>query len=211
MHYQKIIIGSTLIEFHNNWLGEETVVVNGQIVSRKSSVWGAHHYFTVFENGHTIRYVLTSKADPSYQVYLDLRRNGELIKRNITVPSRGNNNPVKRRPRNNQAKRDGLAKLREYELEEALIDFKKAQELDPQDPEIYFHMACAYSILERTAEGFEAIKKAKELGFKDDDTILKHDMLAFLRIQDAFEGFLNSGFKEYDKKLMDQGEDDVVE
>jgi len=134
-----------------------------------------------------------------------------LIKRNITVPSRGNNNPIKRRPRNNQAKRDGLAKLREYELEEALIDFKKAQELDPQDPEIYFHMACAYSILEKTKEGFEAIKKAKELGFKDDDTILKHDMLAFLRIQDAFEGFLNSGFKEYDKKLMDQGEDDVVE
>ena len=211
MHYQKIIVGKTFIEFHNNWLGEETVVVNGQIVSRKSSVWGAHHYFTVIENGHTVRYVLTSKADPSYQVYLDLRRNGELIKRNIPVPSRGNNTPVKRRPRNNQAKRDGLAKLREYELEEALADFKKANELDPQDAEIYFHMACAYSILERTEEGFEAIKKAKELGFKDDDTILKHDMLAFLRIQDAFEGFLNSGFKEYDKELIDNGRDDFVE
>jgi len=202
MHYQKIIVGRTFIEFHNNWLGEETVVVNGQIVSRKSSVWGAHHYFTVMENGHTVRYVLTSKADPSYQVYLDLRRNGELIKRNISVPSRGTNNPKHRRPRNNQAKRDGLAKLREYELKEALADFEKALKIDPHDPEIYFHMACAYSVLEKTQAGFEALKKAKELGLKDDDTILKHDMLAYLRIQDAFEDFLNSGFTEYDANLF---------
>lgn len=210
MHYQKIIVDQTFIEFHNNWLGEETVVVNGQIVSRKSSVWGAHHYFTVIENGHTVRYVLTSKADPSYQVYLDLRRNGELIKRNISVPSRGNDSPKPRRPRNNQAKRDGLAKLREYELKEALADFKKALEVDPHDSEIYFHMACAYSILEKTEAGFEALKKAKELGLKDDDTILKHDMLAFLRIQDAFEGFLNSGFKEYDKKMLGPSEEDLA-
>jgi len=202
MHYQKIVLGKTFIEFHNSWQGEETVVVNGQIVSRKSSVWGTHHYFTVIENGRTIRYILTSKADPEHRVSLDLRRNGELIERNIAVPARSGPTSRRRRPRNNPAKKEGLARLQEYELEEALESFKKALEIDPQDAEIYFHMACAYSNLERTAEGFEALKKAKEHGFKEDDTILKHDMLAYLRIQDAFEGFLDSGFTEYDETLF---------
>ena len=202
MHYQKIVLGKTFIEFHNSWQGEETVVVNGQIVSRKSSVWGTHHYFTVIENGRTIRYILTSKADPEHRVSLDLRRNGELIERDIPVPSRSGTTSRRRRPRNNPAKKEGLAKLQEYDLEEALASFHKALEVDPQDGEIYFHMACAYSNLERTLEGFEALKKAKENGFKEDDTILKHDMLAYLRIQDAFEGFLDSGFTEYDAISM---------
>lgn len=205
MHYQKIIIGKTFIEFHNNWLGEESVVVNGQVVSKKASVWGAQHYFTVIENGHTIRYILTSKADPTHQVYLDLRRNGELIKRNIPVPTRGGGTTRKRRPRNNPSKHEGLAKLKEYELDEAVEALIKAAEIDPQDSEVYFHLACAYSVLEKTKEGYDALRKAKELGLKDDDTILKHDMLAYLRIQDAFEDFLNSGFTAYDPALLDNG------
>ncbi len=32
---KKINIGETVFEFHNNWLGEETVIVDGQIVSKK--------------------------------------------------------------------------------------------------------------------------------------------------------------------------------
>jgi len=204
MHYQKLLVGKTFIEFHNNWLGEETVVVNGQIVSRKSSIWGIHHYFTVIENGRTVRYILTSKADLEHNVSLDLRRNGEILQRNIPVPARNSGAKRYTRPRSNPSKKSGLAKLREYELEEALANFDKALEVDPRDPEIYFHKACAYSNLERTVDGFEALRKAKEYGFNDTDTILKHDMLAFLRIQDAFEAFMDSGFTEYDKEALEE-------
>lgn len=67
-------------------------------------------------------------------------------------------------------------------------------------------MACAYSVLERPWEGFEALKKAKELHLQDTEAILNHDMLAFLRMRDAFEGFLNSEFKAYDKNLLKKKE-----
>ena len=36
---------------------------------------------------------------------------------------------------------------------------------------------------------------------------LNHDMLAYLRMHDAFEGFLNSGFREYDPDLVEDNED----
>ncbi len=44
MYYKKIKTEKNIIEFHNNWLGVETVIVNGQIVSKKTSLLGAHHH-----------------------------------------------------------------------------------------------------------------------------------------------------------------------
>lgn len=80
MHYKKITLDNLIIEFHNNWLGQETVIVNGQIVSKKSSVWGAHHDFTLLENGHPANYILTTKVNASFEVFIDLRKNGKLVK-----------------------------------------------------------------------------------------------------------------------------------
>ncbi|MCB0589003.1 MAG: hypothetical protein KDD06_27190, partial [Phaeodactylibacter sp.] len=74
------------IEFHNNWLGEETVIVNGQVVSKKSSIWGTNHYFAIPENGADVKYILTSKLTDGMQVALDLIRNGELVQENVPVP-----------------------------------------------------------------------------------------------------------------------------
>ena len=196
MQYKKLTSGDIIIEFHNNWLGEETVIVNGQIVSKKSSIWGAHHYFTVMEDGHTVRYVLTTKFDMmTSQVLIDLKKNGQLIHENVRVPY-----GFKPRTPKNKAKKIGIAKLKEYDLEDAVTELQKALDVNNEDPEIYFHMACAYSILERTEEGFECLKQAVAKGLPDTEIILNHDMLAFLRIHDAFEDFLNSGFKEYEIK-----------
>jgi hypothetical protein len=154
MLYQKLHSGETVIEFHNSWLGEETVIVNGQVVSKKSSVWGTNHYFTAMENGRNVRYILTTRVNEGLQVVLDLSRNGVLVQENVPV----NFGWKPGKPRN-KAKKEGLLKLKEYDLEDALVDLKNALESDPEDPEIYFHMACAYSVLEQTPEGFECLKK----------------------------------------------------
>ncbi|MEM8909346.1 MAG: tetratricopeptide repeat protein [Bacteroidota bacterium] len=192
MYYQKVTIGEVIIEFHNNWLGEETVIVNGQIVSKKSSVWGTNHYFTVVEDGHAMRYILTTRVDDHMQIVMDLSQNGKLLQESI--PVKYGSKPKKPGAK---AKKQGLAYLKEYDLDAALEAFTKALENNPKDPEVYFHMACAYSILEKTTQGFEALKNAIDYGLLDREMILNHDMLAFLRMHDAFEGFFNSDFTVY--------------
>ncbi len=199
MQYQKIISGETVIEFHNNWLGQETVIINGQIVSKKSSILGTHHHFKVIEHGDSATYVLTTKVDSSLQVFLDLRRNGEMVQEDI--PVRFGTKP--KRPENT-AKKNGIVKLKEYDLQDAIIDLKKAIDIDPDDPEIYFYLACANSLLERPFDGFESIKIAVEKKLQDTEMILNHDMLAFLRMHPAFEDFLNSNFTKYDTALIEK-------
>lgn len=193
MQYKKIHIDNVVIEFHNNWLGEETVIVNGKMVSKKSSVWGTNHYFNVFENGHLNRYILTTKVNDGLQVVLDLTKNGRLIQRD--VPVQFDTRAFKFR---NKEKKKGMAALKEYELKKAVKHFKEALKQSPKDPEIHFHLACAYSVLEEGEVGFESLKNAVAYGLKDTEKILNHDMLAFIRIQDAFEDFLNSNFTQYD-------------
>jgi len=39
------------IEFHNSWLGKETVKVDGQTVSAKRSLLGADHVFSILSDG----------------------------------------------------------------------------------------------------------------------------------------------------------------
>lgn len=185
MQYQKLKQGDTIIEFHNNWLGEETVIANGQIVSKQSSIWGTNHHFTIMEDGHPVKYVLTSKVNANMQVMLDLIRNGEPVQENVVVMW----GSVPPRPEN-KYKKEGLKLLKEYDLEEAVEKFQRALELNVKDPETYFHLACAYSLLERTNDGFMALKNALTYGLKDVEMILNHDMLAFLRMQKEFETFI---------------------
>lgn len=171
-------------------------MVNGQVVSKKSSVWGTNHYFNVMEDGHHVCYILTTRINEGLQVVLDLSRNGVLIQEEVPVKYSWKTPWLQ-----NKTKKDGLAKLKEYDLEEALANFERALEENPKDAEVHFHMACAYSVLERTREGFEALKNSVAYGLRDQEEILKHDMLAFLRMHEAFEGFLDSGFTEYDEGL----------
>lgn len=198
MQYQKLNSGKTIIEFHNNWLGEETVIVNGQIVSKKFSILGAHHPFTVMEDGKKVRYALISKLN-GIEVLLDLKRNGKVVHED--VPVRWGTSSQK--PKNSE-KTDGIAKLNAYSLQEALELFEKALDIDVDDPEIHFHMACAYSVLERPIEAFESLKQAVDSGLSNTEAILNHDMLAYLRMTPAFEGFLASNFTRYDKELAEK-------
>ncbi len=197
MQYKKLSSGKTIIEFHNNWLGVETVIVNGQTVSKQTSFLGCHHHFNVLEDGHMARYVLTTKMDMNMQVLIDLKRNGKNVYEDEVIPySSKPNKPI------NKFKKKGILKVKEYDLEEGIEDLKKALDLDPDDSEIYFYMACAYSILEKSEEGFEAIKSAVANRLTNTEEILNHDMLAYLRMNPAFEGFFKSNFTKYDKKLI---------
>lgn len=193
MYYKKIKVGSSIIEFHNNWLGEETVIVNGQVLSKKSSILGAHHYFTIFEDGRVVPYILTTKIGALGQVLVDIRRDGVVVEENIHI-----NFGTAQKTRNNEHKIAGIKNLKEYNIDEAELAFKKALEFDRNDPEIYFYLACCYSMEEKTREGFECLRLAVDNKLNDVETILNHEMLAYIRIQDEFEDFLNSNFTKYD-------------
>lgn len=198
MHYKKLTSGNTIIEFHNNWLGEETVVVNGQVVSKKSSILGIDHPFTIMENGASARYILTSKVNDRLEVFLDLRKNRQLIQENVPVL----NGAASRKPSDTSYKLSGLNKLKEFKLEEALEDFELALDKTPDDPEIYFHLACVYSVLEQPLKGFESLREAIRFGLRNQDEILTHEMLAFLRIHPEFEIFINSGYTHIDASKL---------
>lgn len=190
MNYIKIVSGPTLIEFHNSLWGEETVKVNGQIVSKQSSFLGVQHFFNVNEDGEDVRYVLISKIGTSYLPVLDLFRNGVAIKQNVPIaygeaPS-------------NAFKKKGIYLLNRYKVDEALEQFTKAKELDAFDAEIYLYFACIYSLKEDCQKGFEYLSLARQKNLSDLTIIDKHDMLAYLRIQDAFEDFKKSGYTKFD-------------
>lgn len=196
MHYKKLQVDNLIIEFHNNWLGEESVLVNGQLVSKKSSIMGTDHHFTVLENGSMARYVLSSKVDQAMHVYLDLRKNHKIIQENIPIIAWGKNDSQKNQT--SPYKNEGLKKLNDYKIEEAIEDLLKALDKNHEDPEIYFHLACAYSILENPEKGFENLENALKFGLKNKDNILTHEMLAFLRIHEGFEEFMEKNFTKSD-------------
>jgi len=199
---QKITLEDVIIEFHNNWLGKEIVIVNGHVVSKKSSVWGAHHDFTLLENGHPMNYILTTKVNGKMQVFIDLRKNGKIIREDVAVGFGGR----PKMPKNN-FKKKGIELIRSYAIREGITELKKSLELSLKDAEIYFHLACAYFIEEEVINGFESLKMAVKYHLQNMEAILNEDMLAYLRMNEEFENFLNSDFTEYDKeKILSRGE-----
>lgn len=102
---------------------------------------------------------------------------------------------AKRSVRNNPFKKSGIKKYKDYDIQEAILDFEKGIKLEPHDISLHFNMASAYSLLENKEAAYKYLARAVELGFADFNKIDTHDDLAFLRIQEDFEAFKNSGFK----------------
>jgi tetratricopeptide (TPR) repeat protein len=200
MQYHKFTVEKTIIEFHNSWLGEETVIVNGKLVSKKSSIMGITHPFEVHEKGIDYMYELTSEMLNDGSVILHLRRNGKLIEGN--VPLKYGSRP---KPPGLKAKKEGIAKLNAYAVEEAIPFFEEAIKKDENDAEAYFHLACAYSILEKPDEGFGALKKSLKLNLPNREAILSHDMLAFLRMHQDFEAFWEKHSEKKPEKKEKKG------
>lgn len=100
-----------------------------------------------------------------------------------------------RKPRTNPFKKSGIKKYKEFDLEDAIIDFNKGLEIDPTDVALHFNIACAYSLTEQKEKAFFHLAKAVELGFNDFEKIKTHDDLAFVRIQPEFEKFQENDYR----------------
>lgn len=130
--------------------------------------------------------------------------------------------PSKKRPtrrsrtRQNPFKKSGVRKYKEYDIEEAIDDFKKGLKIEPNDIALDFNLACAYSLLENKEEAFNHLDSAVKNGLKDYEKILNHEDLAFVRIQPEFEDFKNNQFqiqtkkKEKEPEETNQPMDDVL-
>ena len=54
MKFSTVQLGNNKIEIFNSYLGKETIKVNGEIVSEKSSITGATHTFKIVENDRKV-------------------------------------------------------------------------------------------------------------------------------------------------------------
>ena len=113
-------------------------------------------------------------------------------------PSRSHYENQKRRKniiKDNPFKISGIKRLKDFELDLAQADLTRALELSPDDNEIHFSLGKLYSLEEQKHKSFYHLKKAIDLGFADVSQIKSTDELAYLRIQDEFEEFQNSGYR----------------
>ncbi|MBT8232751.1 MAG: NINE protein [Saprospiraceae bacterium] len=104
-----------------------------------------------------------------------------------------------KRQRSNPFKKSAFKKYKEFDLEDAISDYKQALEIAPEDKEIHFYMGAVYSMLEKKGKSFFHLDKAIKLGFSPKEKILEMDEFAYLRIQPEFESFKDNGFTIGDK------------
>lgn len=94
-------------------------------------------------------------------------------------------------------KNSGIKKYKDFDLQDAIQDFKSGLALTPNDPALHFNIACAYSLTEQKTLTYRHLALAVASGLKDVERILTHDDLAYIRIQPEFDAFRASGFKNY--------------
>lgn len=90
MKFTTIHLGENKIEFFNSMLGKETVKVNGEIVSTKSSISGAEHLFTISENNKMVDCKLVTGLSMN-GVAIDLYKDGKPV---IESPKGGGNSTI---------------------------------------------------------------------------------------------------------------------
>ena len=113
--------------------------------------------------------------------------------------------------RSNAFKKSGIKKLQDFEVNEAIEDLVQAQKISPQDPEIHFNLACAYSLTEKTQLSLAHLSDAVAFGYKKKELIHSHDALAFLRIQPEFEGFVKNDYKFHPSRTSKPKQEDLLE
>ena len=100
------------------------------------------------------------------------------------------NNPMNSNGRKaNPFKNSGIQKYKDFDLEAAIEDFHKSLQIEPNDPAMFFNLACAYSLTEQKSKCLEYLELATKAGFNDYGRILTHEDLAYIRIQPEFEAF----------------------
>ncbi len=106
----------------------------------------------------------------------------------------------------NLLKKNGIKKYKNFDINEAIEDFKQALNLAPKDPALHFNLACSYSLNEQKELAYHHLGQSVAFGLKDVDRILQHDDLAFVRIQPEFDAFRKSGFINHPIKIQNHEE-----
>jgi len=196
MYYKKIKLGDKELEFDNDWKGYEFIKINGQLVSKKHSVFGTTHEFTLREEDRSVFYTLTTRLTGSMEggIVIDIRKEGILIMENIPIPYSISPGEPK-----NPMKKSGISKIKAFDIKEGIDDLIKAMKINAEDPEIYFYLACGYSNLEESSDAFRYLNLALENNLQNPKIIDSHEMLAFVRMQPDYEIFI----KEY--QLLSDG------
>ena len=92
-------------------------------------------------------------------------------------------------------KRRGIAAYRLHDFEEAIINFNRALDFQPDDPALHFNLACCHSNLEEAEDAFFHLEKAIEFGFDDLDKIHNHKALAYVRSLEDFDFFVENDYR----------------
>ncbi len=98
------------------------------------------------------------------------------------------------RPKVNPYKKTALKRYEEYDTEEAVKELHKALEIEPNNKEYLFKLACAYSQLEQTEKSIQYLDLAIKNGYKDVDKINTIEDLAYLRISPVFAQFVENQY-----------------
>ena len=88
-----------------------------------------------------------------------------------------------------------MQKYKDFDLDEAIVDFNKALKIAEKDPELHFYLAATHSLSENKEKAYKHLALAVEYGLKDPDKIDSYEDLAFVRIQDEYDSFKANGFK----------------
>ncbi len=189
--------------------GKEKVYLNDDLVSEKRNIISINtvHHFQYNQRDYEIDVfcIHLEKAEFSCSFYIDgqlqqsYRTRLQADYSSFKVEINEKTTPTLERTFQRIKKR-GLEELNEFQLQDAVREFKKALTIKEDDGEIHFYIACALSILEEKEQGYIHLKRALQLGLKGKDRLFSEDKLAYLRIQPEFEEFqmkyLKSGEKE---------------
>ncbi len=103
-----------------------------------------------------------------------------------------------------------LALYNQMDLKGAEEGFIKILEINPTHAEAAYHLACIYSVWEQKEKAFEFLERAVKNGLKQPERIAKEEKLAFLRIQDEYQDFVDMGYRLTIPKSLPPEEDNYL-
>ena len=98
-------------------------------------------------------------------------------------------------PRKNPFKKSALEKFENYDFKGAIADYRKALDIAPDDPDLHFEIAKAYSLTEEKELAFRHLDTAVRYGLKKPEKIDTDEDLAYIRIQPEYEAFKANGYE----------------
>lgn len=135
------------------------------------------------------------------ELMVQRRSRGPVLQRDVYPRQKQKVQPVSKpakqnkfRSKVNPYKKTAFKRYEEFDTEEAIKEFKKALEIEPNNKDYLFKLACAYSQLEKSEEAIKYLDAAIRNGFKDVEKINTIEDLAYLRISPSFKEFKQNGY-----------------